>query len=385
MKKLLTLIMVAFALAATAQDTVAPKPEPKLTFKPSGLVMTDGAVFLPDKNPFTSGVAIPEIRLGGTAQYGAWTLRAELGYAMSKLALKDVFLQYTLPENKGLVRLGYWVQQFGLQSGTSASNKCTMEGQVTDMFLGDAARNFGLGYMNNFKPLYAAASILCGTKVDKPANERGRMSIGAVGRLAWHPICTRGNIVQVGMSGWWQTAEHSRTTDGKTESFCTWETTFPTRVDNVSLLSANVSNARTFLKLTPEVLLSRGRFAFEGQYYLMNTTRHGGLKTYYAHGVYGLARLLMIGDRNYAYSPAFGCLADPVKGTLECVAAYNYTDASDAGIFGGKAHDVSLTFNYYINRYVTARLRWSYTNVGDRGEEPDRHVNMIQARVQLRF
>ena len=69
---------------------------------------------------------------------------------------------------------------------------------------------------------------------------------------------------------------------------------------------------------------------------------------------------------------------------------YNYTNASDsrAGIFGGISNDASCTLNYYINKYMIARLRYSYTHVRDRHFDtllPSRHVNMLEARFQVIF
>lgn len=66
---------------------------------------------------------------------------------------------------------------------------------------------------------------------------------------------------------------------------------------------------------------------------------------------------------------------------------YNYTNANSrrAGIYGGISNDFSVTFNYYINKYMLARLRWSYTNVRGSSVVPDNHVNIIEARVQFKF
>ena len=73
--------------------------------------------------------------------------------------------------------------------------------------------------------------------------------------------------------------------------------------------------------------------------------------------------------------------------SLELVAGYNYTDGSchEAGIYGGRSNDASVTLNYYINKYMIARLRYCYTNVFDSDVTPDRHVNIIQARIQIKF
>ncbi|MDE6866324.1 MAG: hypothetical protein K2J23_02905, partial [Muribaculaceae bacterium] len=80
MKKLFlsaaSLLLMTTGLKSFAQDAAtAPPPQevapeaskPKLTFKPAGRILFDGALFAPNKNGFSDGVALPEIRLGGTA------------------------------------------------------------------------------------------------------------------------------------------------------------------------------------------------------------------------------------------------------------------------------------------------------------------------------
>lgn len=72
------------------------------------------------------------------------------------------------------------------------------------------------------------------------------------------------------------------------------------------------------------------------------------------------------------------------------VLAYNYTDASDskAHVWGGITNDASCTLNYYVNPYMIARLRYSYTDVRDRRVSdllPSRHVNTLEARLQIIF
>ena len=56
-----------------------------------------------------------------------------------------------------------------------------------------------------------------------------------------------------------------------------------------------------------------------------------------------------------------------------------------SGIYGGKSNDYSVTLNYYINKYMIARLRYSYTDVRGSSVQRDRHVNTLQARVQFLF
>ena len=83
-------------------------------------------------------------------------------------------------------------------------------------------------------------------------------------------------------------------------------------------------------------------------------------------------------------------MASPAPRSLEVVLGCNYTNPSvaSAGIYVGITNDATRTFNYYINKYMIARLRYSYTNVRDRrvGDlTAKRHVNLIEARLQIIF
>ena len=56
-----TLLMISGGcFNAYSQDSNADKP--KLTFKPAGRILFDGALFAPNKHGFSDGVAIPDIR-----------------------------------------------------------------------------------------------------------------------------------------------------------------------------------------------------------------------------------------------------------------------------------------------------------------------------------
>ena len=80
-------------------------------------------------------------------------------------------------------------------------------------------------------------------------------------------------------------------------------------------------------------------------------------------------------------------LSTPKKGALECVLNYNYTTLTDAsaGVYGGRMNDLSFTFNYYINKYMIARLHYSYTHTWGRADAPSMSVNGFMARLQVIF
>lgn len=389
----ISLIAAIMATTGLVQPVMAQDDDsegPKFKFTPAGRILTDGALYFPDGDGFADGVAIPDVRLGGKATYGNWMAKIDVGYGFGKLSMKDVFIQYSFNDHN-LIKAGYFVHQFGLQAATSSSMKPQMEAPTTDTYFAGTARNLGIQYVYDKGDFFAGVSALCGTNITTPASDYGKVSVGGTTRLVWRPYHEVGQVVQVGMSGWYQTAMHEKEeVDGKpvvSPGFFDFSATFPTRVDKVSMLGANVDNARGMVKLSPELLLLKDRFALEGQYYYMNVNRKDGLPSYTAQGVYGIVRGLLIGDSSYGYSHADAGLATPGPKTLEFVVGYNYTNGScsKANIMGGITNDYSLTLNYYINKYIIARLRYSYTDVRNSAVMHDRHVNIIQARIQFKF
>lgn len=384
--------VIATALAFAPVMRADEGDGPKFKFTPSGRILLDGAVFGPTHHGmFADGVAMPDIRLGGKAEYGNWMAKIDIGYSYGKIGMKDVYLQYKFNDNN-LIRGGYFVHQFGLQSATSSSFKETFEAPITDTYMNATGRNLGFMFMHYKDQFLATLSAFTGTKMTEHANDNGKISIGAMTRLLWRPIRTDGNVVQVGMSGWYQTANHKYEelpdgSKGISKGSFNYSATYPTRVDNVTLLSTDISDARSVVKLSPEFLLATGPVSLAGQYYYMNVNRKNGNHAFISNGAYGVFRALLFGDKQYGYSSVDGGLALPKPKTLECVLSYNYTNASNykAAIYGGITNDYSITFNYYINKYMLCRLRYSYTQVRQAADIPRNHVNIVEARVQFKF
>lgn len=390
--------MKRFMIAAVMLAAIAPAiladddAEPKLSVRPTGRILLDGAYYMggngdwtegsADKK-FVSGVAIPDVRIGVKASYGKWNVKIDMGFAYGKVGMKDIFVQYMFnPSN--FLKAGYFVPQFGLNSETSSSMKPSYEEPSSNEFFYANPRYLALQYTYDKNQFFAAVSVLAEANVmKKNATEMGKQGWGAQTRLVWRPHFSDGDAMQIGCS-----FNYSTPTENDHTAF-NYTSNFPTRVSKVNLLTAYVDNARGSFKMSPEMMFIRGRFALEAQYYYMNIARKNGLRHYTAQGAYGLFRTLLIGTQ-YGYSHSACGLDTPAPRSLELVLGYNYTNASDsrAGIFGGISNDASCTLNYYINKYMIARLRYSYTHVRDRHFDtllPSRHVNMLEARFQVIF
>lgn len=375
-------MLLTAAPALFAQEA---KEEPKIKIQPTGRILMDGAIYATDEHDlFKTGVAVPDARLGVKATYGNWKAKVDVGFAYGKVGLKDIFFEYDFNESN-LLRLGSFIHQYGLQSATSSSMKCTME-EPTSNEIFNNPRQIGLMYVHSADKFFATASahvepqamILTPTQT----NEQG---YGLMSRLVYRPIHSDGVVVQAGISGGFATPSH-KDVDGRKEAIFSFNGNFPTRVNKVSALGATVDEAMNQFKFTPELLLSYGPLALESQYFYNQVNRRNNLNHFTGQGAYVTARGLILGG-NYGYSMADAGLATPGKGALECVLSYNYTDLVDqkAGIFGGRINDLSCTFNYYINKYMIARFRYSYTHRWDRAGEPSVDLNAFQLRLQVIF
>lgn len=369
-----------------AEDSAAPS----LKVEPIGRIHVDGALYLPKNSEFKPGAALPEIRVGARAFYGDWMARIEIGYAYSRLSMKDVYIQRNVGK-ENFFRLGYFIPQFGIRGGGSASYKPALIQQIPESFFRTTARKIGIDFRHfSSEGFISAAAFVGGRSLTLSPNVQGRASVGGSFRGVWHPNISTGKIFQVGLSTSYETASNNRVLEGGDETiyeFRNYSANFPTAVNTVAMMSASVDEAIGDWKISPELVLSKDRFALESQFYYMRVERHNNIPAFNAKGAFAMARFLLAGDSKYAYDTKDGALALPSPKSLELVAGYSFTDGNDseADIYGGIANDFNLTLNYYINKYMIARLRYSYTDVRSSEVAPRHNENIIQARLQFVF
>lgn len=385
MKKLLLLPLTAILFSC--QVAFAQDDDPKFKINPIGRLLLDGAGYIShQKEDFKGGFAIPDVRLGARMKYGKWSATLEVGFAYNKVGLKDLYFQYDFNEQHQ-IKAGSFIHQYGLQSATGSSSKVTMEEPVSNAVFNDP-RQLGVQYVFAGKRIFASASAhvepKSATVILRP-NQFTQEGYGFRARIAYHPISEDGKIMQIGISGGFATPQNVNDPDQPHDSF-QFKANFPTSVAQVTALDAVVDKSMNLWKFTPEILAAFGPVALESQYYFQQVNRRENLRHYIGQGAYAIVRGLILGG-NYKYNPGLGALQQPGKGTLEAVLAYNYSSLSDsyAGIYGGRLNDFSVTFNYYINKYMLARLHYSYTHTWDRIGAPDMSVNGIMARLQVMF
>jgi phosphate-selective porin OprO/OprP len=378
MKKMIFLASCGLLMGMTAFAQ-----EDKLTITPSGRILMDAGV-MHDNNEgmnseLKSGTAIPDVRLGFKAKYGQWNAKAELSYSRGLVSMKDIFVEYDFNKNN-LLRGGYFVHQFGLQSATSSSFKISMEEPESQSALGNG-RLLGLMYQHDDAKFHATASLYNNADaMKKSTDQTGNNGWGSMTRLVYRPFTERGRIFHVGISASYEVPTYNKVNGTHTFSFVS---NYPTRIAQVKVVDAEVTNSRSFFKISPEMTGAYGHLGIEAQYYYLNVDRRGTLPDYHAWGAYGNLRFLL--NSEYTYTMGDAGIATPDPKSWEIVAAYNYTDLTDKDILGGKVSDWALTMNYYINKYMIWRISGHVVKASDNASFANNNYNILETRLQIKF
>lgn len=376
------------AIARTSPaDSISSAPKPAKTafeVKPTGRILLDGGGFIsPQHEMFKGGFAVPDARLGVKMKYGKWDAKIDVGFAYGKVGLKDLYIGYTFnPEHN--IKIGSFIHQFGLQSATSSSMKPTMEEPISNAVFNDS-RQLGIQYEYSGQKFLATASLHlepASTTYILAPEQFTKEGYGVRSRLVYRPWHADGKMAQVGISGAFATPQRNGNPD--THDLFTFKSNFPTRVTQVTAIDAEVDKSKNLFKLSPEIMLSYNRFALESQYFWVHVNRENALPSFTGQGAYVTLRGLILGN-TYSYDMIGGGIATPAPRNLELVLDYNYTALTDrnAGIYGGRLNDFSATLNYYINKYMIARLHYSYTHTWDGPTHVS--LNAIMARLQVIF
>lgn len=379
----LAIAALTVSLAARCQTVDDTVKSDKIKLTPTGRALVDAATYITSDDRFKSGAAIPEARLGVRGEYGSWTGRVEVGVSYGKLALKDIWIQTVIGE-KFWFRVGNFIQPFGLQSTYNASMKSTMEMPPSNSVF-DLPRQIGIRFKYFDRNVYTAVAAGVESRSSlMSSSEMGHSGWGLTGRGVWRIGNDSGAMLQVGLSGAYLTPQYNDEPALNHKSV-SMTGMFPTSVSRVTALGATVDDARGYFKFTPELMLMRGRFALESQYYHGHVFRHDA-NDFDGYGFYAILRGLVKGD-GYAYRSADARIETPDKGALELALCYNYTCLTDrsAVIFGGRVSDISCTFNWYINKYVIWRVRAGFTHAWDRADMPDVSMTAFQTRLQIIF
>ncbi len=93
-----------------AAAQIAGGEKEQFSWKISGRVFFDGGVI--NRDSTVTGFQVNDIRIGANVRFlEHWEGKIELGYGDTKIAFRDIYLNYTLGDH--MFRLGYYFEPFG--------------------------------------------------------------------------------------------------------------------------------------------------------------------------------------------------------------------------------------------------------------------------------
>lgn len=345
-----------------------------------GRVLLDGGVFFSDSTDLGNAVTISDLRLGFAVRFlQNWSGRMELGYAASKVSIKDVFIEYTRGGVHS-VKVGHYFEPFAIdiRIGTTDYRMLTMS--ATDKAFGDR-RKLGASYIYDNHRVTASVGVFSDGDVDnvKSLNE----GYSLTGKFVGRPVYDDEKLVHLGVSA--RFSEH----DKEENRMVTYVAGAPTELltkENNQFIKAEVSDMINQWRFSTDIIMYYKRWYLQSEFILAHVNRFG-VPNYTGQGGYGQLGFLLLGNKQYRYNQGQGWVTNPDGGNMELLFRYNMTSLNDskAGVFGGREQDVTVGVNYFFNKYIAARLNYTRVMVGDHAPGGKEDFDLVQARVQFSF
>ncbi|WP_251623936.1 porin [Odoribacter lunatus] len=344
-----------------------------------GRILMDAGFFRSDSTKLGNGVVLGDVRLGTTLRFlQHWTGKIEAGYAYDKLALKDTYIAYK--QGNHTLKAGYYFEPFGTELQVSTAAYRLMNMATTSTVLGDG-RKLGFTYQYTREKLVVVGGFFGNTSLEN--SKEGDAGYTLTAQVIGRPVYEEEKVVHIGLSA------HFSDPDKETKDKLVYKGGAPSYVFNKEknrFLQAEVTRVINEWRTGADVIVLYKRFYFQSECLVNHVNRYDG-RNYTAKGVYTQIGCLFGGDNQYRYDRANSWVDNPNPKNIEVLFRYNLTDLDDgkAGIYGGRAQDITFGANYFFNDYVAAKLNYTSVFTNKHALNGKENVSFIQARVQLRF
>lgn len=353
---------------ASAQRMVGSESD-NFSWRLIGRVFFDGGFVSNDS--VTSSFQVNDIRLGAQMHFlKNWDAKIELGYGDSKISLKDVYVDYAAG-NHG-IRMGFHYEPFG-NARVGTANFRFLTNAVADKSLGDK-RKLGVSYSYDRKYFNFMGGVFSNGDVEKskPLDAGYAFATKFVGR----PFMKDKRLLHIGVAPRFSNKEGSVAFSGglPTDLLASGENTY---------VHAKVDQVINQWKLDLELIFLYDKWYFQGQYFLSHLNRFG-FENYNARGAYAQAGYMIIGAK-HNYNSKTGMIVNPAPKSLEALVRYDVLDLNDGIVRGGRLSDITVGMNYFFNKYVAAKINYTYLMVADSAPRGKDNLGVFQARLQFSF
>jgi phosphate-selective porin OprO/OprP len=289
-----------------------------------------------------------------------YTLVTKYDTKEKKVGLDDAYVTYGITD-KFTVSVGQVLPGFSLESTASSKWVPFFDRSMATHALGT---DLGLGvnvskWENQYTFIVAAMQPkqdrepTDGTPNSTYIKRDDRWQTNA--RFVYRPIFEGTKILQIGASGYFQD-DHSATKQFKSHGEAQAR-------HNTELLNTGYITASNHKGLDFEIAGQNGPLYGELEYERVFVTRPGGLDRLHFDGYHAVASYVLTGEAKTFkdFNGTFGQVKPACpKGAWEVAAKYSVLNLNNKDIQGGKANNVALGLNYYLNNNI--KLSGEYTH-----------------------
>ena len=351
----------------------------KLNTRIGGRFLLDGIGYFNAADTLSPCANITDLRLTGTANYGDWFMRIDVGFDGNHLGMKDTFLQYS--KNGNYFRIGHMLNSFGIDPAVSTYDYQFINcANITGLFY--FGRHIGASYIRSAPKYYFSVNAFAGDNISN-INTSMKQGFNAAARGVWRPIMEETRQLQFGVSALYRKPD----TDKRTGlSNITLSSTGVTSLSSPNYQYLSLDDAKDQIQLNAEFLMVREKWMLQSEY-LATFIQRDHADTYIAQGAYIQAGYMILGT-GYGYDTPEAVPTAPLQPkSLQLLARYNFSLLNDpnTGLNGGNQQDISVGLAYQFTKHVSSRLIWSYVNLDKHSPMGARDLNMIQARIAFWF
>ena len=377
MKHALLILILLVCYASVSAQLTLKSEKGDFEARLIGRVLFDGGVFFSDKTSLGNAVEVYDVRLGTVVRFlERWTGKIEMGFAKSKVSMKDIYIEYS--DGKSLLRVGHCFEPFSLEYRIGTSDMKFNGAAVTGIAFGDR-RKLGISYTYDCDVLNVSGGVFSDKDIDN--TEKGDEGYALSGRVLFRPYSREKNVIHVGVSSRFGVQGEAE------ENKITYSAGAPSNLIPEKFLKAEVTEAINEWKFGAEVVMVLDKWYFQSEYLMAHVNRKAAVENYNGGGWYAQVGYALLNGR-YGYNRMSGMASTPGAKSLEILCRYNITNMNDkdAGIMGGKQNDFSIGGIYYFNKYVAAKMSYSLVSLDKHAHEGGKQTfSMIQGRVQLSF
>ncbi len=304
--------------------------------------------------------------------------KAEYDFAGGDADVEDLYLGVVDLPVIGNVRVGHFLEPFGLEELTGSNDITFIERSLTSAFT--PVRNTGVMFHNAQFDERMTWALGVFRDTDSFGDDVGEGEYNVTARLTGLPWYEEGggNLLHLGVA-----YSHRSPNDD--------EVRFRQRPEvhlGPRFVDTHAFPAEALDQVGAEAALVLGPLSLQGEFMhaLVNTPE--GTDPSFS-GFYVMGSYFLTGE-NRAYKPSAAAfsgvkpkrnlLKDGGAGAWELAARYSHLDLNDGGIEGGGLEDVTVGLNWYLN--LNTRLMWNYVHA-DLGSVGD--ADMFQMRFQVNF